>query len=229
MDAKKRILIVDDEQINLEFFDVMLSKLGFEVRKAEDGLEALEVIRKHRPDLIILDNVMPRLSGWEVTRMLKTESEYADYADIPIIMFSAMDDVKDKIEGLELGADDYITKPFNFAEVLARIRAVLRTHELIHQIERRDSRLDISEDLADLALDFVAGFRESLEKVVADADLRAPAESLAKVLEDARRGLAKLDELDARASSLRAEAESLKRGETSISAIRKRVKEHVAQ
>ena len=130
MDAKKRILIVDDEQINLEFFDVMLSKLGFEVRKAEDGLEALEVIRKHRPDLIILDNVMPRLSGWEVTRMLKTESEYAEYADIPIIMFSAMDDVKDKIEGLELGADDYITKPFNFAEVLARIRAVLRTHEL---------------------------------------------------------------------------------------------------
>lgn len=229
MDAKKRILIVDDEQINLEFFDVMLSKLGFEVRKAEDGLEALEVIRKHRPDLIILDNVMPRLSGWEVTRMLKTESEYAEYADIPIIMFSAMDDVKDKIEGLELGADDYITKPFNFAEVLARIRAVLRTHELIHQIERRDSRLDISEDLADLALDFVAGFRETLGKVVTDADLKAPAESLAKILEDAKRGLAKLDELDARASSLRAEAESLKRGETSLSAIRKRVKEHVAQ
>ncbi len=229
MDAKKRILIVDDEQINLEFFDVMLSKLGFEVRKAEDGLEALEVIRKHRPDLIILDNVMPRLSGWEVTRMLKTESEYAEYADIPIIMFSAMDDVKDKIEGLELGADDYITKPFNFAEVLARIRAVLRTHELIHQIERRDSRLDISEDLADLALDFVAGFREALGKVVADADMKAPAESLAKVLDDAKRGLAKLDELDARASSLRAEAESLKRGETSLSAIRKRVKEHVAQ
>ncbi len=229
MDAKKRILIVDDEQINLEFFDVMLSKLGFEVRKAEDGLEALEVIRKHRPDLIILDNVMPRLSGWEVTRMLKTESEYAEYADIPIIMFSAMDDVKDKIEGLELGADDYITKPFNFAEVLARIRAVLRTHELIHQIERRDSRLGISEDLADLALDVVAGFREALGKVVADADMKAPAESLAMVLEDAKRGLAKLDELDARASSLRAEAESLKRGETSLSAIRKRVKEHVAQ
>ncbi|HOX19019.1 MAG TPA: response regulator [Spirochaetales bacterium] len=229
MDAKKRILIVDDEQINLEFFDVMLSKLGFEVRKAEDGLEALEVIRKHRPDLIILDNVMPRLSGWEVTRMLKTESEYSEYADIPIIMFSAMDDVKDKIEGLELGADDYITKPFNFAEVLARIRAVLRTHELIHQIERRDSRLDISEDLADLALDFVAGFREALGKVVADADLKSPAESLTKVLDDAKRGLAKLDELDARASSLRAEAESLKRGETSLSAIRKRVKEHVAQ
>ena len=109
MTDKTRILIVDDEQINLEFFDVMLSKLGFLVGKAENGLEALAAIRASKPDLIILDNVMPKLSGWEVTRLLKTSKEYAEFSDIPIIMFSAMDDVKDKVEGLELGADEYIT------------------------------------------------------------------------------------------------------------------------
>ena len=111
MDSKKRILLVDDEQINLEFFDVMLSKLGFEIRKADNGIDALDIVKRWKPDLVILDNVMPRLSGWEVTRLLKTSPEYQECADIPIIMFSAMDDVKDKVEGLELGADDYITKP----------------------------------------------------------------------------------------------------------------------
>ncbi|MBN2535850.1 MAG: response regulator [Spirochaetales bacterium] len=126
---KKRILIVDDEPINLEFFDVMLSKLGFIVGKAVDGLDALEKVVEFEPDLIILDNIMPNLTGWEVTKKLKNDEEYKAYSSIPIIMFSAMDDVNDKIEGLDLGVDDYITKPFVFREVLARIKAVLRRRE----------------------------------------------------------------------------------------------------
>lgn len=142
MDTRKKILVVDDEQINLEFFDVMLSKLGFAVIKAENGQEALDSIRKVRPDLVILDNVMPKLSGWEVTRIIKSSPEYAEFSDTPIIMFSALDDVKDKVEGLELGADDYITKPFNFAEVLARIRAVLRSHELLGELSSMERKLD---------------------------------------------------------------------------------------
>jgi len=113
--TRKRILIVDDEQLNLEFFDIMLSKLGFDVHLGKDGQEALESIRRIRPDLVILDNIMPKLSGWEVTRIIKTSPEYVEFADTPIIIFSALDDVKDKVEGLESGADDYITKPFNFA------------------------------------------------------------------------------------------------------------------
>jgi DNA-binding response OmpR family regulator len=140
--ARKKILIVDDEQINLDFFDVMLSKLGFEVEKAEDGIEALEMVKKVHPDLIMLDNIMPKMSGWEVTKTLKAD---AKYRDIPIIMFSALDDVKDKVAGFELGVDDYITKPFNFAEVLARIRAVLRSRELFGQIQARDFRLNLAE------------------------------------------------------------------------------------
>ena len=145
MDTRKKILIVDDEKINLEFFEVMLSKLGFVVEEANDGLEALEKVKKFLPDLILLDNVMPKMSGWEVTKTLKNDPKYRD---IPIIMFSALDDVKDKVAGFELGVDDYITKPFNFSEVLARIKATLRNRELFAQIAVRESRLFLAEELS---------------------------------------------------------------------------------
>ncbi len=144
---KWKILIVDDEPINLEFFDVMLSKLGFEVEKAVDGEDALEKVVEFVPDLIILDNVMPKLPGWEVTRRLKKTDEYKDFRHIPIIMFSALDAVDNKIEAIEGGVEDYITKPFSFREVLARIRAVLRHRELALQIDRREKRIEVIESL----------------------------------------------------------------------------------
>jgi DNA-binding response OmpR family regulator len=144
---KDKILIVDDEQINLDFFEVMLSKLGFQVYKAEDGQMALEKIVETKPDMIILDNIMPRLSGWEVTRIVKTDPRFEEYRNLPIIMFSAMDDVKDKIEGFDLGVEDYITKPFNFSEVLARIKAVLRSKELSQQVRTRERRIALIETL----------------------------------------------------------------------------------
>ena len=155
METRKKILIVDDEQINVEFFDLMLSKLGFVVEKAANGREALEKVKEFTPDLIMLDNIMPKMSGWEVTRILKNDPEYAEWRDVPIIMFSAMDDVKDKIEGFELGVDDYITKPFNFSEVLARLRSVLRNHELIDQLKKRESRIALQEQLNDKLLAYV--------------------------------------------------------------------------
>ena len=147
MKSKGKILIVDDEPINLEFFDVMLSNLGFKIEKAADGEEALQKVVETDPDLIILDNIMPRLTGWEVTKKLKQDKEFQKYRQTPIIMFSAMDNVKDKVEGLELGVDDYITKPYNFPEVLARIRAVLRNRELARQVARRERRIALIESL----------------------------------------------------------------------------------
>jgi DNA-binding response OmpR family regulator len=149
---KWKILIVDDEPINLEFFDVMLSKLGFEVEKAVDGEDALEKVAEFVPDLIILDNVMPKLPGWEVTRRLKKTDEYKDFKHIPIIMFSALDAVDNKIEAIEGGVEDYITKPFSFREVLARIRAVLRHRELALQIDRREKRIEVIESLNNMLL-----------------------------------------------------------------------------
>ncbi|MDR1894481.1 MAG: response regulator [Spirochaetales bacterium] len=130
MSEKTKILIGDDEPLNLNFFEVMLSRLGFEVILASGGEEALEKITESRPDLIMVDNLMRGLSGWELTRLLKQDRNYRAYRDIPIIMFSALDSVKDKIEGFELGVEDYITKPYNFSEVLARIRSALRRREM---------------------------------------------------------------------------------------------------
>jgi len=218
MDTKRRILIVDDEQINLEFFDVMLSKLGFSVHKAENGLEALEAVRRLKPDLVILDNIMPKLTGWEVTKILKSDPEYADCADIPIIMFSALDDVKDKVEGLELGADDYITKPFNFAEVLARIRAVLRTHDLIRQIENRERRIVITERAIEDASAAAAKVRSALELIGSSCkDPSAVSSAAAAAME-------KLDEMDRRVSKLRNDSEGLRKEATDLAAIRRRVR-----
>jgi CheY-like chemotaxis protein len=234
MDTKKRILLVDDEQINLEFFEVMLTKLGFLVEKADNGYDALEMVKRWKPDLIILDNVMPRLSGWEVTKILKTSEEYRDHADIPIIMFSAMDDVKDKVEGLEMGADDYITKPFNFSEVLARIRAVLRTRELIRQIEHREARIRVSEEIAQRVLEFGVGLKGPLVAISADAASLIPECGSARpfverVGREAKAALGQLDALESVVASLKAEADSLKDAETALPAIKTRFRGQATQ
>jgi len=144
MNTRKKILIADDEAINLDFFEVMLSKLGFVVEKCDNGPEVLEKVKKFLPDLIILDNIMPGMTGREITKTLKSDPSYKD---ISIIMLSALDDVKDKVAGFEAGADDYITKPFNFTEVLARINAVLRNRALFDQIKVRETRLALAEEL----------------------------------------------------------------------------------
>ena len=167
MNTLKKILVADDETINLDFFDVMLSKLGFVVEKAEDGPEVLEKVKKFHPDLIILDNIMPGMTGREVTKTLKSDS---NYKDISIIMLSALDDVKDKVAGFEAGVDDYITKPFNFTEVLARINAVLRNRALINQIKVRETRLALAEELnKDLKenLSAFVGNIDELDKAIA--------------------------------------------------------------
>jgi DNA-binding response OmpR family regulator len=169
MENTGKILIVDDEQINLDFFDVMLSKLGFAVDKAADGEQALERVRSSAPDLVILDNIMPKLSGWEVTKTLKTDPEYAAFKSIPIIMFSAMDDVKDKIEGFELGIEDYITKPFNFSEVLARIKAVLRNRDLSAQVVQRERRIALFESLNRSLIYFTEHLREPVENLLKES------------------------------------------------------------
>ncbi|MCD6396218.1 MAG: response regulator [Spirochaetaceae bacterium] len=170
MDEKAKILIVDDEPRNLDFFDVMLDKLGFEVERAENGIIALEMVKKFKPDLILLDNVMPKLSGWQVTRLIKQDPEYSEYKDISIIMFSAMDDVKDKIEGFELGVDDYITKPFNFSEVIARIRAVLKNREIYRQNLVKEHKFDQIQSFSESVLSFLMQLREPLEQILSKSN-----------------------------------------------------------
>jgi len=128
--AKETILVVDDEKHIVELAKLYLEKEGYCVKSAYDGAEALTKIKALQPDLVILDLMLPKIDGWEVCRQVRGKS------DIPIIMLTARDDDVDKIVGLEMGADDYLTKPFNPRELVARVRAVLRRYERAAQPEQ---------------------------------------------------------------------------------------------
>ena len=117
-----RILVVDDEPKIVQLVRDYLERAGFAVSTARDGNEALMRAHQERPDLIVLDLGLPQLDGLEVTRRLRRDS------GVPIIVLTARDDETDKVVGLELGADDYVTKPFSPRELEARVRAVLRRH-----------------------------------------------------------------------------------------------------
>src|SRR4051812_25714061 len=122
------ILVVDDEMPFLESLKFSLERQGYRVLTAMDGQTGLRIARAEQPDLIILDVMLPGMDGFKVCQALRRES------DVPVIMLTARDDETDKVVGLELGADDYVTKPFGLRELLARVRAVLR---------RRDGQPDL--------------------------------------------------------------------------------------
>jgi DNA-binding response OmpR family regulator len=121
--AKETILVVDDEANIIELAKMYLQNEGYVVESARDGQEALTKIKSLQPALVVLDLMLPEVDGWEVCRKVRASS------DVPIIMLTARSDDVDKIVGLELGADDYLTKPFNPRELVARVKAVLRRYE----------------------------------------------------------------------------------------------------
>ncbi|MCA9938244.1 MAG: response regulator transcription factor [Anaerolineales bacterium] len=118
--AGEKILLVDDEAHIRDLARLYLEKEGFQVRMATNGVEALARVSESPPALVVLDLMMPEMDGWEVCRHLRATS------NLPILMLTARDDDIDKIVGLEMGADDYLTKPFNPRELVARVRAILR-------------------------------------------------------------------------------------------------------
>jgi two-component system KDP operon response regulator KdpE len=120
---KTRILIVDDELSILKYLRANLEAEGYEVLMAKDGAQALQTLEAELPDLVVLDIMMPEMDGLEVCRRLR------EWSQLPVIMLSARDDESDKVQCLDLGADDYITKPFGKDEFIARVRAVMRRAE----------------------------------------------------------------------------------------------------
>jgi len=119
----ERILVVDDEPSILDLVGMYLGREGFRVETAGDGVRALEIVLAHPPALLVLDLMLPQVDGFEVCRRVRATS------NLPILMLTARDDDVDKIVGLELGADDYLTKPFNPRELVARVKAILRRAE----------------------------------------------------------------------------------------------------
>ena len=130
----KKILVVDDEKPISDIVKFNLEKEGYEVVVAYDGEEALEQVEAHNPDLLILDLMLPKKDGLEVCREVRKTH------DMPIIMVTAKDQEIDKVLGLEMGADDYVTKPFSNRELTARVKANLRRHSTVQaQVEEEES------------------------------------------------------------------------------------------
>ena len=133
----RTVLVVDDEPTLRETLAEALEQDGLRVVTAADGREALERFRSEQPDLVLLDLMLPGLSGIEVCRIIRTESS------VPILMLTARDSELDKVVGLELGADDYVTKPFSLRELQARIRAILRRAEIGPAAEAAPATIDL--------------------------------------------------------------------------------------
>jgi len=132
----KKILVVDDEKDLVELIAFNLEQEGYTVFKAWDGEQAMELVRTIKPDLIVLDLMLPGLSGFDICRRLRGKAETEH---LPIVMVTAKGQDVDKIVGLELGADDYITKPFSVRELVARVRAILRRSERKPALEEEDA------------------------------------------------------------------------------------------
>ena len=126
--SNQRILVVDDDREVVRLMKAYLEQAGFEVLVAYDGETAIHALRREKPDLLLLDLMLPDRDGYDITRLVRSQP---DLAHIPIIMLTARVDDTDKIVGLEMGADDYVTKPYNPREVVARVRARLRSYNTL--------------------------------------------------------------------------------------------------
>lgn len=138
-----KLLVVDDEQTMVRSLSTLLGEEGYEVVVAMDGPKALEAARTERPDLVVLDVMLPGLDGMEVCRQIRT------WSAVPIIMLTAKTEETDKVVGLEVGADDYVTKPFSPRELVARIKANLRRAQMQAQ-QAQEERLQVGDVLMDI-------------------------------------------------------------------------------
>ncbi len=164
MDSKTKVLIVEDELKLARFVELELKHEGYEVAIANDGRSALDIFEEFKPNIVLLDLMLPGLSGIEVCRRIRKLS------DVPIIMITAKGEVMDKVMGLDNGADDYITKPFAIEEVLARMRVALK-HKKTSEEQGESSRLSVRDLTLDLGKRTVKLGDNSIELTKREFDL----------------------------------------------------------
>ncbi|MCK4739794.1 MAG: response regulator [Deltaproteobacteria bacterium] len=168
LDKQVKVLTVDDNTQNLEVLEGLLTARGYDVLKAYNGREALEKVEEFNPDIILLDVLMPVMDGYEVCKQLKSKKETRL---IPVVLLTALDSGEDKIRGIEAGADDFITKPFQKLELLARVKSLVRVKALLDELENAQ---DVLFSLA-LALDFNDPYTHGHSQRVAEFSQRLAA------------------------------------------------------
>lgn len=169
--SKKTILIVDDEETIVTMLSVNLQKEGYQTLEASNGEEGVQIALEKKPDLILLDIMLPKMDGFSVCKRIRQSLN-----NVPILMISAKDEEIDKILGLELGADDYITKPFSIRELMARVKANLRKAEIVAKANEQESEIQQENDknkikVGDLSLD-LNRFEVKVRGEVVDLTLR---------------------------------------------------------
>jgi len=163
-----KILIVDDEPFNLDLLEQELMEYDYAIERASDGVEALEKTASFKPDVILLDFMMPRMNGLEVVKRLRGDP---DHKGIPVILLTAKASQEDKVAGLDAGADDYVTKPFDAIELLARVRAMMRLKEMHDTLEEWNRTLadTVKKQVADI--ERMARLKRYLSPQIAEAIL----------------------------------------------------------
>ncbi len=147
---RKTILVVDDVEVNVQLLTSYLHGEGYTVKAARDGEQAIQMVQEYAPDLVLLDVMMPKMNGFQVCKILKGDGVTQF---IPIIMVTALNELEDKIRGIESGADDFLTKPFNKMELLARVRSLLRIKYLHDELQKKVIELQrAKEELRQLAI-----------------------------------------------------------------------------
>ena len=146
MPEKKKILIVDDEKALISLVSLHMKMSGYDVLSAANGEKALEIAKEEKPDLIILDLMLPKIDGWETCKRLRQDPEIKN---VPVIMLTARAEIEDKLKGFEAGADDYVTKPFSPRELVSRVKRVLARAEAEPQKPKRYVKGKVEIDLED--------------------------------------------------------------------------------
>src|SRR5687767_8187705 len=167
--SEKSIVVVDDTPENLHLLADMLSAQGYRIRLAPNGERALATVQKEKPDLILLDIIMPEMDGFDVCRHLKSDERFAD---IPVIFISALNEAFDKVTAFSIGAVDYITKPFQIEEVLARVQTHLSLEELRHSLKIQNQQLqDQNRELEAFAHTVAHDLKNPLSTILGAMDL----------------------------------------------------------
>lgn len=194
---KPRVLVVDDDEKNLILLSVKLEREGYELEKARNGLEAIEKVNSFHPDLVLMDVMMPVMDGYEALRRLKSRE---DSRYIPVIMLTGRTEVEDRVMGFEVGAEDYINKPYSLQEVAARVKSLLRMRALQTKLRETEKMAALGEMVDGIAhevrnpLTIIGGMARKLYEGETEEQSKAYAQRIIKSVERLERMLQRIDE-----------------------------------
>lgn len=192
-----RVLVVDDDERNIVLLSVKLEREGYELDRASNGLEALEKVQSFRPDLILMDVMMPKMDGYEALRILKAREETRF---IPVIILTGRTEVEDKVLGFEVGAEDYINKPYSLQEVAARVKSLLRVRALQTKLRETEKMVALGEIVDGIAHEIrnplmtIGGMARRLYEGVKEDQHKSYSQTIIKSVERLERMLSRIDE-----------------------------------